>query len=344
MVSIDTFIAGPLADVRAQAVAAEAEGVDGLWMGELNEDVFLYADRAVEHTSRVTVGTSIAVALARSPMTTAYLGYSLNRAAEGRFILGLGAQVRTQIEDRFGMPWDRPVARMTEYVAALRAIWSSWQNGERLHFAGDFYRHTSMDPPFTPPPSPYGPPKIYLAAVNPGMVRAAAAVADGMILMLTPPDYLRERVLPAVEEGLAAAGRPRDEIEVCLAVASFMGIVRVESEDELSAALDRHRGLVPYYFSVPNYRPMLELYGHGDLQPALHEIRYSDLPEDLKWQRMAAMVPDELLLAVGTYASAETAPRRLREKYGTGVDRYLFGAGEFYEPWGTPKALRSVLA
>jgi probable F420-dependent oxidoreductase len=285
----------------------------------------------------------VAVALARSPMNTAYMGYSLNRFAKGRFILGLGSQVQSQIEDRFSMPWGKPAARMAEYIAALREIWSAWQTGGNLNFTGQFYHHTSMEPLFTPPPSPYGPPKIYLGAVNPAMLRTAAKLADGVILMLTPPRYLHEVILPIIEEGIAATGRTRSDFEICLTSGQFTGVFPVESDAELKAALDRERRLVPYYFSVPNYRAMLEIYGYGDLQPALHEIRYSDLPEGEKWERMTRMIPDELLLAVGTYAPGAQIPGLLKQKFGSAIDRYMMGGGETYGNWGTPEALRASI-
>jgi probable F420-dependent oxidoreductase len=344
MAKVDQFLPGPLEDIGEQVAEAEARRVDGLWIGELKEDPFLCAVRAIEHSSQVTVGTSIAVALARSPMNTAYLGYGLNRFARGRFILGLGSQVKSQIEDRFSMVYTKPNARMAEYVAALRAIWWAWQNGEQLKFAGDFYQHTSMEPTFTPGPSPYGSPKIYLAAVNPRMLRTAAQIADGIILMLTPPRYLREVILPIVEEGLKASGRQRKDIEICVTMGSYTGAIAVDDEADLKAAMDKRRAEAPYYLSVPNYRSMLEIYGYGDLQPALHEVRYSDLPQAEKWARMASMIPDDLLLHLGTYGPAAELPGLLKEKFGTDVDRFLMFADGFYEPDCTPTTLRAALS
>ncbi|WP_157220943.1 TIGR03617 family F420-dependent LLM class oxidoreductase [Flavisphingomonas formosensis] len=327
MAKIDEILLGPLGDVGEQAAAAEAQGVDGVWITELSEDPFLYATRALEHTSGITVGTSVAVALARSPMNVAYMGYALNRFSKGRFILGLGAQVRTQIEDRFGMPYGEPTARMAEYVQALRTIWTAWETGTPLNFQGKYYRHTSMEPLFTPPVSPYGPPKVYMAAVNPGMVKVAAEVADGMIPMLTPPRYLREVLMPIIDKGLASGNRRRDQFEICLMSGYFTGMYPVETADELKDALDTQRKRAPYYFSVPNYASMLELYGYKDLQPALHEVRYSDLPEMEKWERMADMIPDGLLMEVGTYAAAADLPSEMNERFGGMVDRYLMGGG-----------------
>ena len=341
MVKIDEILLGPLGDVGEQAAAAQAQGVDGVWITELSEDPFLYATRAIEHTSNVTVGTSVAVALARSPMNVAYMSYALNRFSKGRFILGLGSQVRTQVEDRFSMPYGEPTARMIEYVQALRAIWSTWETGVPLNFTGKFYRHTSMEPLFTPPVSPYGSPKVYMAAVNPGMVKTAAEVADGMIPMLTPPRYLREVLMPIIEKGLAASGRERSDFEICLMSGFFTGFFVTETEEDLKAALNTQRKRAPYYFSVPNYASMLELYGYKDLQPALHEVRYSDLPETEKWERMANMIPDGLLLEVGTYAPAAELPAKLKERFGGLVDRFLLGGGNpFIAP---PAELRASI-
>jgi probable F420-dependent oxidoreductase len=203
-------MAATFEEVGARARELEAVGYDGLLTAETAHDPFLPIAIAAGHTERIELGTGIAVAFARTPMVTAYVANDLQRASNGRFILGLGSQIKPHIEKRFSMPWSRPAARMREYVLALRAIWASWNEGERLDFRGDFYRHSLMTPFFSPPPNPHGAPKVFLAAVGEKMTEVAGEVADGIIVHgFTTERYVREVTLPAIERGLAKAGRDR---------------------------------------------------------------------------------------------------------------------------------------
>ena len=184
-------------ELATEARGREANGYDGLWTTEKDHDPFLPLMPVVEHTEHLSVGTAIAVAFARNPMSMAYLAHDLQMHAQGRFLLGLGSQVKPHIERRFQMPWSHPAARMREYVQALRAIWASWQTGERLDFRGEFYSHTLMTAMFSPGPNPWGPPKVYLAAVGEHMTRVAGEVCDGLLPHpFTTERYLRERTLP----------------------------------------------------------------------------------------------------------------------------------------------------
>ena len=204
-------------DVAATARDLEARGYAGVWASEADHDPFLPLLSAGQATSRLQVGTAIAVAFARSPMTLAMTAHDLQRYTRGRFVLGLGSQVRPHVERRFSMPWSPPVERMREYVAALRAIWAAWQEGTRLRFEGEHYRHTLMTPMFSPPAHEWGPPPVYLAAVGPLMTRLAGEVADGLLVHgFTTERYLRERTLPALGDGLAASGRARSDVTISL--------------------------------------------------------------------------------------------------------------------------------
>lgn len=204
-----------LAAVPEQAREIESLGYDGLFAFEGKGDPLLSLVLAAEHTDRVELQTAFALAFPRSPMHLAYAGHELQVLSRGRFILGLGSQIRTHIEKRFSAEWSHPVRRMRELVLAVRAIWRTWNEGERLNFRGEFYRHTLMTPVFEPVPNPYGPPRIFLAAVQPRMTEVAGEVADGLLVHpFHSRCFLEERVLPALARGLAAGGRTRAECAV----------------------------------------------------------------------------------------------------------------------------------
>ena len=191
----------------ARARELEAAGYDGAVSAEISSDPFLPLLLAAEHSERLELMTSIAVAFARNPMLLAQMGHDLNAYSKGRFILGLGSQIRPHITKRFSMPWSHPAARMRELILAMRAIWDCWYGGKPLQFRGEFYTHTLMTPMFTPTNTKYGAPRVFLAAVGPLMTEAAGEVADGLIAhAFTTERYLREVTLPAVERGLASAG------------------------------------------------------------------------------------------------------------------------------------------
>src|SRR3954451_9794212 len=192
------------------ALDAEARGYDGYFSTDDAYDPFLPLAVAARETSRIELGTAIAVAFARNPMSMAYTAHDLQLMSKGRLILGLGSQVRGHIVRRFSMPWSRPAARMREFVLAMRAIWSAWDAGSRLDFQGDFYSHTLMTPAFSPPPNPYGHPRVYLAALGGRMAEVTGEVGDGIIAHpLVTDRYLREALIPAIEVGLEKSGRSR---------------------------------------------------------------------------------------------------------------------------------------
>ena len=199
------------------ARVAEEVGFDGAWSTENSGDPFLPLALAAEHTKGLVLGPSVAIAFARTPMNVAYQAVELHRYSSGRFILGLGSQVKPHIEKRFSMPWSRPAARLREFVLALRAIWTAWETGEALSFRGEFTTHTLMTPAFTPPKHDFGQPPIYLAAVGPLMTEVAGEVADGLLAhpFLTER-YLRDVMLPAIEAGRVKGGRQDRPFEIGL--------------------------------------------------------------------------------------------------------------------------------
>jgi probable F420-dependent oxidoreductase len=304
-------------DVPATARDLETRGYAGVWASEADHDPFLPLLSAGQATERLQVGTAIAVAFARSPMTLAMTAHDLQRYTRGRFVLGLGTQVRAHVERRFSMPWSAPVPRMREYVAALRAIWASWQEGTRLRFEGEHYRHTLMTPMFAPAAHSWGAPPVHLAAVGPAMTRLAGEVADGLLAHgFTTARYLRERTLPALEEGLAAAGRSRAEVTVSLPGLVVSG--RTDAERAQAAAAVK--ATIAFYGSTPAYRPVLELHGWEALGDELHALSVGRRED--KWTAMRDLVDDGVLAAFAVVAEPEDVAAAVRERFDGLVDRF----------------------
>jgi probable F420-dependent oxidoreductase len=304
-------------DVPATARDLEARGYAGVWASEADHDPFLPLLSAAQATSRLQVGTAIAVAFARSPMTLAMTAHDLQRYSRGRFVLGLGSQIRPHIEKRFSMEWSAPVARMREYVAALRAIWDAWQQGTRLRFEGEHYRHTLMTPMFSPAAHEWGAPPVHLAAVGPVMTRLAGEVADGLLVHgFTTERYLRERTLPALQEGLATAGRARSEVTVSLP--GF--VVSGATDAERAAAAAAVKATLAFYGSTPAYRPVLELHGWSALADELHSLSVSRRED--KWTAMRDLVDDDVLAAFAVVAEPNDVASRVRERFDGLVDRF----------------------
>lgn len=310
-----------IAELAAEAREREAAGFDGLWSAETAHDPFLPLMPVAEHTSRVEVGTGIAVAFARNPMTMAQVSYDLQVHAQGRLLLGLGSQIKPHIERRFSMPWSSPAARMREYIQAMRAIWTAWETGERLNFRGDFYTHTLMTPFFTPAASEWGPPKVYLAAVGDLMTGVAGEVCDGLQPhAFTTRRYLTEVTLPVVTAGLTASERTLADFSI-----SFAGFtVTGGTEEELAAAIRGTREQIAFYASTPAYHKVLELHGWGDLGAELN--RLSRGSESDRWQRMGELIDDEVLNTFAVVAEPDKLGAALLERWGDLADRFTFYA------------------
>lgn len=308
---------------RAPAVATELERrrYDGCWVGEISHDPFLPMLLAAEHTSTLELGTSIAVAFARNPMTVATVAWDLQSYSGGRFILGLGTQVQAHIEKRFSMPWSQPVRRMREFVLALRAIWGCWQDGSRLSFDGDFYTHKLMTPMFTPEPLSYALPKVFVAAVGEAMTQMCGEVADGVIVhAFTTRRYMDEVTIPALLSGMRRSGRTRGDVAVACPVFVVTGL----TETEMAVAAAATRKQIAFYGSTPAYRRVLDLHGWGDLHAELHRLsRQGD------WDAMGALIDDEVLATFALVAPADEVAAGLRARCDGVVDRLLpaFPAG-----------------
>jgi probable F420-dependent oxidoreductase len=309
------LIAADLAQVPARARELETAGFDGCVSAEIASDPFFPLLLAAEHTTRLELMTSIAVAFARSPMTLANVGHDLNAFSKGRFLLGLGSQIQPHITKRFSMPWSHPAARMRELILAMRAIWRCWYEGEKLAFRGEFYTHTLMTPMFTPTNTQYGAPKVLLAAVGPQMTEVAGEVADGMIVHgFTTPRYVHEVTLPAIERGLAAAGRSRKGFQLACPVFVVTGRDAREWEQSRSAVCKQ----IAFYGSTPAYRGVLELHGWGELQSELNAMSKRG-----EWDAMGTRVNDEMLEQFAIVAQPREVPGQLRRRYGDAIDRVL---------------------
>jgi probable F420-dependent oxidoreductase len=325
-VKIDTGIGSNLASVAARTRAAEDAGLDCLWAAETTNDPFLSLVLAAEHSERVSLGTSIAIAFARNPMSLAYTTNQLQEYTGGRLILGLGSQVRAHIERRFSAEWSRPAARMREFVLALRAIWGSWNDGARLDFQGEFYTHTLMAPLFTPHPHEFGRPRVFLAAVGEGMTEVAGEVADGVITHgFSSPRYVREVTLPALQRGLDTSGRTRAEVEVTCP--GFIAVVR--NDEQMAKARAAMRQQLAFYGSTPAYRPVLELHGWGDLQPELYINSKRGA-----WEEMATLIDDEILDTLSIITGPESLAAEVRRRYGGVADR--INVGWWRKDWWPP--------
>jgi probable F420-dependent oxidoreductase len=331
---IDGSIGFDLQNVPANAREAEAAGYAGVWTAETSHDPFLPLLLAAEHTEKLELGTSIAVAFARSPMTLANTAWDLQAYSKGRFILGLGSQIKPHITKRFSMEWSHPAPRMRELVLAMRAIWETWLTGAKLDFRGEFYTHTLMTPFFTPPASDldgFGVPKVFLAGVGELMTEVAGEVCDGFICHgFTTEKYLREVTIPALERGRAKAGKSMDDFEII--GPSF--VVTGSTEEELEAAAAGTRQQIAFYGSTPAYRNVLDIHGWGGLQDELNT-----LSKQGEWAKMGTLIDDEVLNTFAVVGAPEAIAPELSRRYGDVIQRM-----SFYAPYKSdPERWRSVM-
>ncbi len=318
--------------IAAQAVKAEESGYDGVWSAETNHDPFLPIAIGAAATEKLEFGTGIAVAFARNPMTLAVLANDLQLLTKGRFMLGMGSQIKPHITKRFSMPWSHPAPRMRELILAIRAIWKTWETGEPLAFRGEFYTHTLMTPFFDPGPNPYGNPKILLAAVGELMTEVAGEVGDGFLVHgFSTEKYLREVSLPALERGAAKAGKTRADLTV-----SYPGFVVTGPDDEsMEKAAKGVREQIAFYGSTPAYRPVLELHGWGDLHPELNTLSKRG-----EWVQMGELIDDDVLQAFAVVAPLDQVAAEVRRRFEGLVDRF-----SFYAPYKVdPEMWKDVLA
>jgi probable F420-dependent oxidoreductase len=321
---IDAGLNGQLDRVGARAHDLEVAGYDGAFTTETSYDPFLPVAIAAEHTERMELGTSIAVAFARTPMTLAMTANDLQRYSHGRFILGLGSQIKPHIERRFSMPWSRPAARMREFVLAMRAIWASWNDGSKLDFRGEFYTHTLMTPFFVSPPHEYGQPKVFLAGVGERMTDVAGEVADGLILhSFTTERYVREVTMPSLEAGFAAGARSPADFEL----SGPIFVVTGTTDEEMAQAATATKQQIAFYGSTPGYLGVLELHGWGEIGEQLNAMSKRG-----EWVEMGERITDEMLDAFAVVAPPDRVAGEMRARFGDLCDRISFNAQYRLDP------------
>ena len=310
---VDHFIRSDLAGAAATARELEELGFDGVYTAESAHEPFFPLVLAAEHTTRLRVFSYIAVAFARSPMDLAMVSDDLQRLSGGRFVLGLGSQIRPHIEHRYSMDWERPVARMGEMVGAVKAIHRSWNERVPLDFRGEIYQHTLMTPFFDPGPNPSGPPPVWVAALGPQMTAKAAEVGDGVLIHpFHSGRFVREHTATAVAAGLARGGRDRKGFTVHATPIVCTG----STPEERARAAVGVRGLLAFYGSTPSYRVTLDAHGWGDLQEELNAMTKRG-----EWDGLASRVPDEVFEELAVHGAPEDIARLVAERYGTAVDR-----------------------
>ncbi len=317
----------------AKARELEVLGFDGALSFEGPHDPFLPLAIAGQATTSIELMTAVAIAFARNPMTCAYMANDLQLISGGRFLLGLGSQIKPHIEKRFSQTWSKPNARMREFVLAMRAIFRAWNEGERLRFEGEFYRHTLMTPFLSPQANPHGAPPIYLAGFGAGMIRVVGEVADGWIVHpLHTPSYMHEVALPALREGVAKAGRNAADVAIAAQTIAMIGT----TEEQIEKAKAGARAQISFYGSTPSYKVMLDHEGWGDLQPELNR-----LSKEGRWGDMMPLITDDMLGKIGVIGTPDEVGAKLHERNESFATRTSV---IFYDESGDPETLAKVVA
>jgi len=316
-VKVETMASLDLSRTAEDAKRAEALGYDGLLTPETGHDPFLPLLIAGEHTSRVTLGTAVAICFPRSPMVTAQLAWDIQKFTNGRFLLGLGTQVKGHNVRRYGAAWPGPPGpRLREYIQMLRAIWDCWQNGTRPSFKGEYYQFTLMSPFFNPGPieNPHIP--IYISAVNAYNCRLAGELCDGLRLHgFNTPKYLHEVILPAVEAGAKKAGRSLKDVDI----AGLGFVITGRTASDLTRAADPVRRQIAFYASTRTYRPVLDIHGWGEVGEKLFHMSMRG-----EWDAMGDLITDDMLEEFCTIATYDELVPKLLKHYGGAVTRAAF--------------------
>ncbi|MFN8459346.1 MAG: TIGR03617 family F420-dependent LLM class oxidoreductase [Anaerolineae bacterium] len=325
-----TLLVTDLSAISQLTRQAEAIGFDGIWVSETAHDAFLPLVLAAEHSKRVTLGTSIALAFSRSPAVLAYIAWDLAKYSQGRFVVGLGTQVKAHNERRLGVKWEQPTTKLREVILAMRAFWNCWQNGTKLNFRGEFFKLTLMTPFFDPGPHDWPDIPIYIAGVNQQMLQLAGELCQGVhIHPLHTARYIKEYALHHLETGLQKSGRQRAEI--VLSTAAF--VVPTDDADKAKEYEAKARQQISFYASTPSYRVVMELHGWGEVAE-----RLSHLAARGQWSEMPHLITDEMMaefVVSGTWAEL---PTKIKAKYAGGlldrVSYYLpFVPGENEAGW-----------
>ncbi len=307
-IRIFAHLTDDLATAGQQAREIEALGFDGVLSHESAHDPFFPLLLAAARSQRLHLMTDVAIAFARTPMTLANLAHDLNAFSGGRFVLGLGSQIKPHVTRRFSMPWSHPAARMRELIEAIRAIFATWYDGAPLRFEGQFYTHTLMTPAFTPTNTKHGKPPIGIAAVGPLMTETAGAVADRLFVHpFTTEAYLRQATLPHLRKGLDSTGR---DPGACQLVYDPM-IITGTNEAQFAAARKALADRIAFYASTPAYKPVLDAHGWGALQPELQAMTKSG-----RWSEMGSLVTDEMLRTFTVMGEVKDIAPQIWSRYG----------------------------
>lgn len=313
---IDASASADMQRIGEHAKRLEALGYDGIRLAELNHDPFMPLALAAANTSRIELVTSVAVAFARNPMSMAVQAHDLNAFSNGRFVLGLGSQVKPHIERRFSMPWHKAARQMREYINAMNAIFDCWYDGKRLEFVGEYYQHTLMPATFSPDNVSGPRPRIVLSATGPLMTKVAAEVADGMIMHpFSSEKYMREVTLPAIEAGLATSGRSLTDYELDYAPMIATGT----TEEALRDGIATLRNRIAFYGCTVAYKPVLDIHGWGELQDELIVLNRAHRTED-----MAALITDEMVHTIGIVGEPQAVVDTMQQRFGGLIGRTGF--------------------
>ena len=305
-----------LSRVPEAAQRAEALGYDGALTPETGHDPFLAHAPAAERTERIGLGTAVAIAFPRSPMTTAQIAWDLQQLSKGRFHVGLGTQVKGHIVRRYGMDWAPPGPRMRDYILMMRAIWDSWQNGTKPSFEGEHYRYTLMTPFFSPGSIEHPRIPIHISAINPYNCRLVGELCDGIKLHgFNTPKYLHEVILPNIAKGAKKAGRDLTEIEIC----GLGFVITGKTEEEVEKAKAPARQQIAFYGSTRTYQPVLDVHGWGDLCPELYGLSIEG-----KWQEMATKITDDMLEEFAVTGTYDEIVPKIKERCAGVIDRINF--------------------
>jgi len=329
---IDGPFYAQLGDAASEAKRLADIGYDGVYSLEGSWDPFYPLVMATEHAPTLDIATGIAVAFPRNPIHLAYQAWDLQRFSKGKFLLGIGSQVKAHIEKRFGVEFNPPAPRMRDYIQALKAIFEAWQTGGRLDHRGPYFQHTLMTPMFDPGPNEFGPPPVLLGALGPKMTEVAGEVADGLIVHpFNSMPFITEQALPAVDRGLVKSDRSRSDFILQINAIVITG----ETEEARQIAKESVKSLLGFYASTPAYRPPMEAVGFGELQPTMNK-----LSKEGKWDELASYIDDQFVDAFCTQGEPEEIADKLRDKYGAHADRLAI-----YAPYAAPDEMwKTIIA
>ncbi len=314
---LDTMLSErDLRQIPALAREAEETGFDALWSMEAGNDGLMPLVLAAEHTKRVKLGPAVAIAFPRSPMAMAYASWDLAALSEGRFILGLGTQVKGHIERRYSVKWEPPVPKLRDYLQSLHAIFKCWaEGGKKISYSGKYYNFSLMTPFFAPKPHTYRIP-IYIAGVNENICRLAGELCDGLHAHpFNSPKYLREFVMPHIDEGLAKSKRARKDFAIFTTAFAAIG----KNDEEVARAREGVRQQISFYASTRTYQVVLDTHGWGDVAARLNEKAAKG-----DWGAMAKEITDEMLDVYSVTGSVDNIAERIKARYAGLLDRVAF--------------------